>query len=171
MPPVTGVAMRAGPVPGHRSRDDRGGVMGRDALDHDHVVAQDDGDQHGSEPQTRPTTRLGGEEAEHCPSADRQTTRVAACGSSSRTAMASGPVCHGPIVPPGKIDHNLVGALDRLHAASRPSPIPRSNPRSNWAFRATTIVEKLMSRAPTAGARVKPTGANTPAANGIEMTL
>lgn len=47
----------------------------------------------------------------------------------------------------------------------------RSSRRSSCAFSATTIVDTLISTAPTAGASVKPIGASTPAASGIAIRL
>lgn len=38
--------------------------------------------------------------------------------------------------------------------------------RSNRAFTATTTIERLMSAAPTAGRRMRPAPASTPAAGG-----
>ncbi len=48
---------------------------------------------------------------------------------------------------------------------------PRRSRRSSCALAATTIVDTLISTAPTAGASVTPAKANTPAATGIAMAL
>lgn len=56
-------------------------------------------------------------------------------------------------------------------SARQAAPGRRSRRRSNWALRATTMVETLISSAPAAGARVNPIGASTPAASGIASTL
>ena len=47
----------------------------------------------------------------------------------------------------------------------------RSSRRSSCALSATTIVERLIRSAPTAGGMVMPHGASTPAASGIASTL
>jgi len=47
----------------------------------------------------------------------------------------------------------------------------RSTRRRVWALRATTMVEALMRMAPTAGERVNPAQASTPAARGMATTL
>jgi hypothetical protein len=47
----------------------------------------------------------------------------------------------------------------------------RSTRRRSWALRATTMVEALISTAPTAGARVTPAQARTPAATGTASRL
>ena len=43
--------------------------------------------------------------------------------------------------------------------------------RRSWAFTATTMVDRLIITAPTAGARVMPAHDSAPAARGIESTL
>ena len=50
-------------------------------------------------------------------------------------------------------------------------PGRRSTPRSSWALAATTMVEALMRMAPTAGDRVMPAQARTPAASGMATML
>ena len=47
----------------------------------------------------------------------------------------------------------------------------RSTLRRSWALRATTMVDRLISTAPTAGARVIPAQASTPAARGTASRL
>src|SRR4051794_7848671 len=47
----------------------------------------------------------------------------------------------------------------------------RSRRRSSWALSATTTVEADMRMAPTAGDKVMPAKANTPAASGMATTL
>src|SRR5262249_4218420 len=47
----------------------------------------------------------------------------------------------------------------------------RSSLRNSCAFSARTIVDRLMSPAPTAGDSVSPAHANAPAASGIATTL
>ncbi len=47
----------------------------------------------------------------------------------------------------------------------------RSSRRSSWALSATTIVDTLMSPAPTAGGRVMPAQWSAPPARGMAMTL
>src|SRR4029450_701355 len=52
-----------------------------------------------------------------------------------------------------------------------PLPCRRSRPRRSWALRATTIVDRLIRTAPTAGARVTPAQARAPAATGTASRL
>ena len=72
--------------------------------------------------------------------------------------------------------HDHVGFRRRL-SGRRPLGSPRrqlglrSTRRRSWALRATTIVERLMRIAPTAGERANPAQANTPAASGMATTL
>jgi hypothetical protein len=47
----------------------------------------------------------------------------------------------------------------------------RSTRRRSWALRATTMVDRLISTAPTAGGRVMPAEASTPAATGTVIRL
>jgi hypothetical protein len=47
----------------------------------------------------------------------------------------------------------------------------RRTRRRSWAFNATTMVDALIMMAPTAGLRVKPVQARTPAASGMAITL
>ena len=83
-------------------------------------------------------------------------------------------------VPPGpgrkplpRVSHPSPKGMSPVPAARRAQALEgrRSRRRRNWALRATTIVERLISTAPTAGESSTPTGASTPAASGTVTAL
>ena len=59
----------------------------------------------------------------------------------------------------------------RARKPSTSSPCESRRPRSNWALAATMMVETLITSAPMLIGRMKPIGANTPAATGMASAL
>ena len=148
---------------GHRDRR----VVAVAALEH----SQSGQGEHDSQPpqQTRPGGRRSKTDHEgRLPNDDGR----------PRSRRRVGPITTPPgVVPAWRIPGSAVPG-----SASPPLPdagTPRARGywaasrtvRSSCALRATTMVEADMRIAPTAGLRVKPVQARTPAASGIAMTL
>jgi hypothetical protein len=102
------------------------------------------------------------------------------CQSPLRSVLAaiaaSFPNKDGPLPPPvsGTTSHSspreAVGRY-RAQTRRRAQEGRRSRCLRSWALRATTIVERLIKTAPTAGESRIPMGASTPAARGMATTL
>ena len=140
---------------------------------------------------SRSTTHRPGSAPSPTPSAGTASARRSS-GSSSRTTPTPPSSSRAPAsTPPGAAPSSAArrcslrrrtprprrSCRDRSRATAsadpqrRPVDGRRSRRRRSWALRATTMVDTLMSTAPTAGGSVTPAQCRAPAASGIATTL